>query len=138
MGKEIVRRFSATPVKETPEEDSALQAIPLQEQYCLWIETCMNDTAEAAKAKYYLYLNGNSLAFLVCEVRVNAEFLGSIEAGKIRNFTESIYTSGMKIESVHKILPEGVRETKNEPYCFRRMSNAIGRWLYDIKLPRTA
>ena len=127
-----MRNFSATPVKETPEEESALQAIPLQEKNCLWEETCDNDTAEAVKAGYYFYLNASERKFLVCKVRVYPEVMKRLTAEKIHNFVERVYVAGMKLEQYYKILPEYIRADENESYCFRRMSNKIGCFLTEI------
>lgn len=133
MEGEIVRRFSATPMKETPEEESTLQVIPLQEKYCLCEETCNNDTVEAAKAKYYFYVNASGKEFLVCEVRVNPEKLISLEAERITDFVKRIYHSGMRVEGDKMILPPYIRDDKNEEYCIRRMTKAVLEWLIVLK-----
>lgn len=134
MEEVIKRRFSAYPIVERDsEEDKALQAIPLQERYCLCKETWVNDTAEVGEAGYYFYLNEHNRKFLVIEVKVRPAMLAGCSAERIREYVDRIDTIGMELDSKCQILPEHIRADKNEHYCMRRLSYAVGEWLTGLR-----
>ena len=127
----IMKRFSATPVKETPEEEIALQAIPLQERYS-FVKLNYDGENDSITAEYYFYVDSKGFEYLVCELKITAEGKSQLTAEGIKKFVSKIYESGKAIESEKKILPEYIRADKNEEYCFRRMSDDIERFLTKI------
>ena len=131
MSEVIKRRFSAYPQIKTVEEENALQAINLQPKYSFG-KIPYSVENDSITAEYYFYVNNKDVEFLVCEVSVKSDALGNCSLKGVRAFTEKIYELGMYIEEKYKILPEFVREDKNEFYYIRMLSILIGRWLTSL------
>ena len=128
MERKIKRRFSAYPEIKTAEEEKALQAILLQPNYGFG-KIPYSAENNSITAEYFLYVDESHREFLVCEVIVNAEKLLECDSKGIREYVEKIYDIGMNIEREKKILPDYIREDKNEEYCLRKLSYSIGGWL---------
>lgn len=131
MEKTYKRRFCAWPVPKTPEEESALQALKLEDKYILWTENYNSGNCTIV-ATYYFYADDRRKEYLICEVIVTTEGEPLLSRQKMLQVAQGIYESGMDADKQYLILPEHIRADKNEEYCLRQLSKSVADWLKTI------
>ena len=132
MNNLVKKKFSVFPEIKTAEEDKSLQAITLQPKFSLGVVPYSKGN-DSITAEYYFHCDRNHLEYLVCEVTVDRQSLKDCTDQGITEFLREVRRVGLEIDKEKQILPDIVKEDKNEPYCFWQMAKLIAGWLSELQ-----